>query len=257
MKGDVDTDWALLTVGVTEPYDLVGFRDGRKWGFGRRTAEIYQQIRAAIKQLSAAQYRTAPGYKTYEDPDQGCALAIPEDWSTYIESLVVISNRSPWGTTIVSEQPIRAIEETADGEVKAVDDLELLDAILAGESPGFFIERSPAGRGMRCTGFSKNGREQMLSRAREDIVFGEHYDTLEQPSATAVIVGGCDALRMFGRSRRADGAEVVLDLVAVARGDTLYLFGLRALADRYADYRRTFAEAMATLKFPRRPEPLD
>jgi hypothetical protein len=257
MKGDVDTAWVLLTVGVTPPYDLVGFRDGKKWGYGGRTDEIHARVRGALRQLGAAQYRVPPGLQVYEDPDQGCALTFDDDWNVYLESLVVLSSRSPWGTTILSEQPIRRVEKTAGGEVKNVDDLELLDNILAGESPAFFIERGRVGRGMRCEGFTKNGREQVLSKAREDIVFGEHYEVLEPPSASAQVVGGCDALRVVGRSRRADGEEVVLELYAAAHGDTLFVFGLRALADRYQDYREPFADAVSTVKFPRRPTPLD
>lgn len=249
MKGDVDTEWVLLTVGVAPPYDVIGVRDGRKWGYGGRTAEVYRQLRRALEQLAAGQFRVAPGYRAYEGPDRGCALAIPEDWSIYLESLVVVAGRPPGGTTIFSEQPIRAIETEADGAVKAVDDLELLDAILAGESPGFFIERRRAGRGMSCSGFSGSARERVLTQAREDIAFGEGFEVLVPPAATVDSVGGCEALHVVGRSRRPDGAEVVLDLYAAARGETLYFFGLRALADRYEDRRPTFAASVATVKF--------
>jgi len=257
MKGDVDTEWILLTVGVTPPFDLVGLRDGKKWGFGGRTDEIYGNLRAAIRQLSAAQYSVVPGHKVYEDPGQGFALGIPEDWHVYVESLVVVSDRSPWGTTIVSEQPIRSVEKKPDGKVESRDDLELLDAILAGESQGFFIERGPAGRGVGCEGISNKGRERLIARAEEDIVFGENYDTLDPPSASPITVSGCDGLRIVGRSRRADGAEVILDLVATAQGDSLFLFGLRALAPNYDEYRRIFDDSITTLKLPRRPANLD
>jgi hypothetical protein len=249
MKGDVDTEWVLLTVGVAPPYDLVGFRDGKKWGYGGRTMEVYRQLRRALEQLAAGQFRVTPGFRAYEGPDRGCALAIPEDWSTYLESLVVVADRSPWGTTIFSERPIRAIETNAVGEVRAVDDLELLDAILAGESPAFFLERGRATRGMRCSGFSGSAREQVLTRARQDIAFGEDFEAIVPPAASVDSVGGCEALHIVGRSRRPDGAELVLELYAAARGETLYLFGLRALADRYEEHRRTFAASVATVKF--------
>ena len=90
-----------------------------------------------------------------------------------------------------------------------------------------------------------------------DIVFGENYAVLEAPTATAQAVSGCDGLRIVGRSRRADGAEVVLELLATAQGGTLYLFGLRALAPNYEAYREIFTRSISTLKFPRRPDPLD
>jgi hypothetical protein len=249
MRGDVDTEWVRLTVGVAPPYDVVGLRDGKKWGFGGRTREIYLQLRRVLKQLSAGQFRVAPGYRIYEDPDYRCAIAIPEDWSSYLESLVVISGSTPGSTTVLSEQPIREVETTAAGTVRAVDDLELLDAILAGERPAFLLRREQAGRGMECRGFSKGARERVLARARAHLLFGEDYEVVEPPRASPAVVGGCDGLRVLGRSRRPDGVEVVLELHAAAPGETLYTFELRAVSDRLEEFRKPFAEAVASANF--------
>ena len=62
-------------------------------------------------------------------------------------------------------------------------------------------------------------------------------------------MGGCEGLHIVGRSRRGDGNELVLELFAVARRDTLYLFGLRALAQHHEDFRAPFATAVASVKF--------
>ena len=121
--------------------------------------------------------------------------------------------------------------------------------LIAGESPGFFVERGRASRGMSCTGFSESARERVLRRARQDIVFGEDFEVLTAPAATVDTGGECVALHIVGRSRRPDGAELVLELYAAARGETLYVFGLRALADRYEDHRKAFAVSIATVKF--------
>jgi len=249
MRGDVDTDWVVLAVGVTPPHDLVGFRDGKKWGYGGRTSEIFNQLRRVFEQLSAAQYRVPPGRKPYEDPDRTCAIAIPENWSSYLESLVLIGGRAARGTTIVSAEPIRSVETSEDGVRKAVDDLELLDAILAGESPGFFIERRDLNRGMSCDGFSRNARERVLERAQSDIVFGAEYEVLEPLTLSERAVGGCAGVHVLGRTRRPDGVEVVLELYAVAQGETFYVFGLRALADRFDEFREPLASSVATVKF--------
>jgi hypothetical protein len=248
-KWDVDTDWAVLSVGVTRPWDLVGIRDGKKWGYGSRTREIYTRLRRALRQLGAAQYRVEPGFQAYEDPDHGCSLSIPESWSTYVESLVVAGGGYPRGTTIFSERPIRAVESGAGGRARAVDDLELLDAILAGESPGFFLERAAAQRGMTCGGFSSGSRRRVLAYARRDLIFGEDDELIETPTLSEATVAGCAALFVTGRSRRPDGAEVVLEIYAAANGDTLYYFGLRTLADRHAAHREPFAAALETVKF--------
>ncbi len=249
MKNDVDTDWIVLSVGVTRPYDIVGYRDGQKWGYGGRTREIFEDLRRLLKELSAAQYRISPGYQSYEDPNSGCTLAIPESWSSYVESLVLVGSHSPSGTTILSAEPIRHIETNASGHTRSVDDLEILDAILAGQTPGISIERSRAGRGMGCRGFSAAARERLLARAREDRIFGEGHEVVEAVAVSSGVVDGCEAVRIRGRSRRNDGTEVVLDLMAAAPGQTLYVFGLRTLDERYASDLETFETALSTVKF--------
>jgi hypothetical protein len=251
IKSDVDTEWAVLTVGATEPYVMVGFRDGKKWGYGNRTREVFERLRGVMRQLSAAQYRVPDGHQTYEDPDHGCMLAFPDSWHAYVESLVLVGSRSSLGLTVLSEAPIRTVEKSANGPARNTDDLELLDAVLAGESPGFFVERTEVKRGMSCNGFSSGARTRLLRWAAEDLIFDADHEMLEAPSATQETVGGCGALRLIGRSRRrSDGNDVVLEIFAVARGDTLYLFGLRALADRYEEHRKVFAAAVDSVRFP-------
>jgi hypothetical protein len=191
----------------------------------------------------------ALGYQAYEDADRGCAFAIPATWSTYVESLVLAQQRAPGGTTVFSAEEIREVVKTSEGGTRAEDDLELLDAIVAGEKPGFFLEREPAGRGMKCLGFSPKARERVLASAREDLVFGEEYETLQPPVATSHPVGGCEGLRILGRSRRPDGAEVVLEMYAAANGDRLYYLFMRALADRYEEARKPLANALETVRF--------
>jgi len=130
-----------------------------------------------------------------------------------------------------------------------VDDLELLDAILAGESPGFFLEREENHRGMSCGRISPSSRQRVLAYARRDLVFGKDYEVLEAPTVTPAMVGGCEAWRVTGRTRRPDGAEVVLEIYAAANGETLYFFGQRSLADRHAAHREPFAAALETVKY--------
>ncbi len=249
MKNDVDTDWIVMSVGVTRPYDVVGFRDGQRWGYGGRTREIFDDFRRLLKDLSVAQYRISPGYQSYEDPNSECTLAIPESWSSYVESLVLVGSHSPSGTTILSAEPIRQTEITASGEIRSVDDLETLDAILAGLTPGISIERGRSGRGMGCRGFSAAARERLLAQAREDRLFGEGHEVVEAVTATSGVVDGCEAVRIRGRSRRDDGTELVLDLMAAAPRSTLYVFGLRTLDERYASDLETFDTALSTVKF--------
>ena len=121
---------------------------------------------------------------------------IPESWNSYIESLVLAGSYSPSGTTILSAEPIRRVETTADGESRSIDDLETLDAILAGYTLGIFVERSRAGRGMGCRKISARAREELLARAREDRLFGEGHEVVEEVTASSGVVDGCEAVRI-------------------------------------------------------------
>ena len=90
LKGDVDTDWVVFSVGVAPPYGIVGVKDGRKLGFGTRTRELFENLRDVARELSAAQFRVPAGYRAYEDPAGECSLAIPEEWSEYLRSMVYV-----------------------------------------------------------------------------------------------------------------------------------------------------------------------
>ena len=54
---------------------------------------------------------------------------------------------------------------------------------------------------------------------------------------------------MVARGRRADGAEAVVDLRIVARRDTLFTFGVRALATEYESMLQTFEPVVAAARF--------
>jgi hypothetical protein len=248
MKGDVDTDWVVMAVGVTPPLELVGLRDGRKLGFGSLTEELYDKLLAAARKVGFAQYRVAPGFEVYEDPGGECAVAIPEDWSAYVQSMVVVEDRAPWGTTILSSEPIRVAREEPGGPSRSVADPAALRRAIDGRAPAFSIERSEASRGMRCDGLSKRGRAEVLERAARDRLFGRGYQALQQPTASEARVADCAGLHVVGRSRAPDGVEMVLEQYVAADRGTLFTFGLRAPADRLEEFRGPFDAAVASAK---------
>ena len=246
---DVDTDWVMLSLGEKPPYEVVGFRDGAKLGFGGRTQQIYDTLRRAMKELKAAQYRAPAGQRVHEDPEHRAAFLVPEGWHTYVDSFVQQSGTSRTATAVLSEAEIRRMEKQAEGPPRAVDDLAQLDAVLAGERAGFTFEQREAGRGATCASLTDGARRAALELALADPIHSQPFTPAGEPQATDVELGGCLALRIVGKSRRADGTEVVLELHIVARDQTLYAFRLHALADRYERFREPYAAALASLKF--------
>ena len=240
MGRDVDTDWAILTVGRPGATRIVGFRDGAKLGYGKRTPEIYEALRAAMKKLSAGPYRVPPGFAAYDAVDHQVVLAVPEDWSPYVQSSVVVNDRALWGTILFSAEPIRLGTGGEDSGLLAVQ---------TGRAPALRLERREATKGMSCEGFTPAARKAILRLAEERLRFARGYEPAQAPLATDVSMGDCAALRVVGRARGPDGVEGVLDLHAVTNGDTLFLLELRSLAESYDERRALLEQAVATWVF--------
>jgi hypothetical protein len=249
IKGDVDTEWVLLGVGEKRADEIVAVRDGRKLGYGQRTWEIYETMKAALGQLSAAQYRVPRGYRAFADFSRQFTLAVPEQWDTYVESLEFVGRRAPWGTIIVSSEPIRRTARPGGDGARPVIDESALERARLGEVPAFFIERMPLEKGMRCKGFSKKGMEKLLDLASEGALFQGGGRLAGNPTASPEIIDRCNGLRIRGQAAAEDGTRTEIDLHAAAKGDTLFVVGLRAIPERYEQYREFLDASLATLMF--------
>lgn len=238
MRRDVDTDWAVLAVGKPSPTHLVGFRDGRKLGFGQRTGEIYEAIKGALERAAAAQYDVPAGFSTFEGIEDQLTLALPEGWEAYLQSLVFVDDRAPWGTTVFSSRPVP--QDPAD---RASTLQRVLDAAV----PSFFLDRREAGKRTSCKGLSAGTREELLASASS--LLGSGATVAEAPRVEPVSIGGCSGLRILASGTSAGGAGVVLDLRAVAQRDTLFVFGQRRPAASGEEHSRPFDAAVGSMKF--------
>lgn len=247
IKGNVDTDWALLGIGDERVDSIVGIRDGRKFGYGQKSWEIYEQIKSALAGLGAAQYRVPQGLRIFDDFDLQFTLAIPEAWQAYLESLVIVGERAPWGTIVFSSAPIRLPGAAGDG--KPAIDRSLLAEVLAGSVPAFFVERRQVEKGMRCDGFTEKGLERLLQLAAEGRLFLGGGRLAESPAVTPELIDRCKGLRLRARSVSTAGVETALDLHTAADRDTLFVFGVRASPETYEESRKALEAALSTLKF--------
>jgi hypothetical protein len=242
LAGDVDTDWALLDVGQPGAPRIVAIRDGRKLGFGGRTREIYEHLEQALRRARAAQFAVPPGYRLFDDFRQQFTLAIPEGYATHLGSVVYVDGQARWGTSAFSARPIRR-----RGPGAPEIDEELLAELRAGRASGFTLERREVSGGMRCDGITDKARAAILARAGIDPLLGTIV--LGVPEATPARIGGCEALRLSARGVVSPGEETIVDVYAVARGETLFLFRQRAVAARLDEERKVFETALSTLTF--------
>jgi tRNA(Leu) C34 or U34 (ribose-2'-O)-methylase TrmL len=236
IKGDVDTDWAVIALGQADPPELIGVRDGSKLGYGARTRSIFERLKAALKAARAGPYRVPPGLVAYEGLDDTCALAVPEGFEAAVQSIVHAGGRIPWGSVVFSAP-------AAAGATEA----EHLARVLEGETPAFSFERAEAALSSDCGGLSAPAQAALVERARRDGLFAA--GSASTPTTEPVTIDGCRGVRVLARGRRDDGREAVLELLAAARGSMQVVFGLRALSEHHAEFRRPLDAALATFRF--------
>ncbi len=109
-----------------------------------------------------------------------------------------------------------------------------------GDLPGFFVDRSPASRGMSCEGMSKKAEKKIVKAG----------PALLQVHSETISIGDCQGLRIRGRTKKADGTEWVMDVHALSDGNTLYLFSLRNIAENYDKNLEVYEEAVSTVRLP-------
>jgi hypothetical protein len=246
MGQDVSTEWVLLSIQDSAGPRLIGVRDGRNLGYGQATKEIYESLRAGLRQLSAAQYDVPEGLQPYDGLDSQLVFAVPEGWNAYFQEVQFSGDSPTWGVTLFSSESID--HEDPD------DRADALRQVRHGDLEAFFLGRSPAKKGMSCEGFSTKTRQTLLELAREDPLFGEGYQVIQEPQATPIEIGGCSALRVTARTRENQGIERALDLRFVADHRTLFVFGTRSAVDRLEQAAAPLDSAISTVRFALRAD---
>ena len=245
MRGDVDTEWTVLSVVQSGVAQTFGLRDGRKFGFGARTREIYDAVKLAVRTLSAAQYRVPRGFRPYVEMDHQFTMAVPQDWSTTHLLLVEVEGLPVGGAIVFSATPI--VRETEEPDVRRAQ----LAAVASGTSSAIVLERKAAANGMTCAGFSAAGREKILEWVKTvaPVIKRKPWTFDGPPSVEPETIDDCDGLRIRGRGRSLGGTAVTLDVRAVARNQTVFLFALRSVSGEVESRTRTLDRLLSTFRF--------
>lgn len=241
LGGDVDTEWVLLSVEESGIGRVIGVRDGSSLGYGAATRDIYESLRAGLKQLSAAQYDVPDGLDPYDALDRQLVFGIPSGWSAYAQEVHEGKDRPTWGLTLFS--PERIDRQDPDDRAVAVR------RARRGDLEAFFLGRHASVRGMRCEGFSDNARAELLELVDEDPLFGEGYRVTQAPETTPIEIGGCSGLRVYARSRESGGIERALEYRAVSEGGTLYVFGVRSDVETLDVSVAAMEQSIRTVRF--------
>jgi hypothetical protein len=235
MRGDVDTDWLVLSIDQPGLPSLLGLRDGRRFGYGQQTHKVRRAVMAALRLAGAGQFDVPEGFVAFDGMDRQFTLAHPTDWSTHPVLLIETDDGSLWGKTLVTAQPI----DEGGGDLTRFD---------AGELLGFFIDTRKLVTGMSCDGFSKKGREKLLEWIREIAVPQAGDESPEGPAVEMIAIDRCSGLKFVIRGRGTDGNDRVLDVRAVAERDNLVLIGLPSLAEEYEERLKTFDKVVSSFR---------
>jgi len=239
MRGDVDTDWLVLSIDDPGLPHLLGLRDGHRFGYGQQTHQVRRAVMAALRLARAGQFNVPEGFVAFEGMDRQFTLALPADWSTHPVLLVETGDGSLWGKTLVTAQPI----DERGGDLRRFD---------AGELPGFFIDTRELVSGMSCNGFSEKGRETLIEWIREVAVPQTPAPPRDagpdEPVVESIEIDRCSGLKIVIRGRGADGNDRVLDVRAVAEHDNVILIGLPSLAAEYDERLKSFDQVVSSLR---------
>ena len=229
MKGDVDTDWAILEVQREGGPTLIGLRDGRRMGYGERTQEIFEAIRDATRQVGAAQYDAPQGFATYDGLDPYFTMVYPAGRSTVHRSVI----QTP-------DQVLGVLEF-----VSAEDEASVIR-----------LERSDVRPGMSPRGFSEKARARLLESTLKSPMLDEGYELLEPPRVEPASIDQRQGLRVLVRTRDAEGRGTLLDQRFFVDARTLYTLALRCPLTRQDAELRTLEAMAGSFRFSlARPEP--
>jgi hypothetical protein len=252
MRGDVDTEWVVLTVKSDGERSMIGLRDGSRWGYGHRTREIYEMLVRAVEDLSAAQFSRTPGFEPYTELDHVFAMPIPQGWSSYHHELVAVDGVVRWGVVVFSEQPL--IDPHAEIPLSPTSNRterkRVLRELQQGKATAWILRRFESSGGMSCAEFKHKTLHTLRRQIAEDPFFGVPFTiTDDQPFETVSSIDDCATLRLKLEAVTEEDRTVVLDLRMVSRGGAVALIGLRTTAEDYDHERKMFDEAVRELRF--------
>jgi hypothetical protein len=248
MRGDVDTDWVVLSVESEQGRSLVGLRDGRKFGYGQATAEIHETLRTIFRRLGVAQYDVPEGFETYDRMADQYVLALPAGWAIHPRTLTEVGDQAIWGALVFSPRPLAPDPSLPPDEREAALRRSLHE-VDSGRSGAIFMQRRKAKSGMRCRGFSDKAVETIVAWAAQDRIFAGTSGVDESTRTESIDVDVCSGLRVLKRVRDSAGSELILDLRAASDDDTVFLFGLRSRAGRIEGDLETFETVMRSVRF--------
>ena len=210
MSGDTDTKWVVLSLNpVAGQWSFIGYRDGRKFGYGGDTTQVFDAIVEGLRRADAGPFAVPPGHTAFVTPFLQFALALPESWQPHSVSETYLNGRPAFGRMIFSPN---------DGA----------GAKLSSPEPAVFLDRFEAGSGFSCRKLGKAGRRKLHEEI--DAAF-RPMKLVSELVWTAHPHRYCTAWTSSGRVKRGD-TEIDVTFFAVSDDMTAYVFAMRTPSEK-------------------------
>jgi len=247
MRGDVNTDWVVLTVRDGSVQRLIGFRDGRRLGYGHRTPEIFETVLEIAEELSWGQFMAPDGLEPYTELDHLLAVAVPEGWASYHHEMISSAGSVSWGTVVFTPE---AMTSDASENHLEVSERELaLEAIQRGETTAWVVRRVESTGGMSCEGFTDKALKTLAGWIARDPFLNVPFDPPGSAAFEAVTIGACQGVRAVLRADGSTAPVPVVELRAVTQGHATLIMALRTTAEDHENDLKLFEAALPTVKF--------
>lgn len=219
LSGDTDTKWVVVALNpVAEQWSYIGYRDGRKLGYGGDTTRVFDAIVEGARRAGAGPFAVPEGSTAYITPGLQFTVALPDGWHASVVSSTLVDGRPLWGTTILSPLDLEAARKEPSAAEQA------MAALRDGSRPAVFLDRFESGDGFSCRKLGKAGRRRLLEEIDAAV---RPMRLVSEPEWTALPHRDCSAWQASARASR-KGVEIDLAFFAVSDGVTAYLFTTRS-----------------------------
>ncbi len=194
-------------------------------------------------------------------PPSQFTLQLPEGWFTFDQMAVLYGGtdkvvygggsdltvirggKSDVGVIVFSGVDLLHLLQTGAGE----QEQEAMMKIQRGDVPGFFVDRSRAGKGMDCGALSEKAKKQVAKSLRGAPMWGRGRTVVADLTAADERIGGCQGAHFQGSTKGPDGKVRAVDVRAVSDGQILYLFALEEEQPFFDQNLPTFEAVLASL----------
>lgn len=182
---------------------------------------------------------------SYQGNRNQFTIDVPDGWH--------IVDQSPYSDTGVVAFYSRPLEAKYDKDAAIYQQneqamMDLLDDMLSGAVPSFFMDRYKASKGMSCEGFDARAQKKKLKIYTKSDALGTGSKVVGKPDVSTTEFGGCKGLRVLILADSVDGKRMQMLVYSAAVAGLTYDFVLLAEPMYFDQNLPWFERAIASVR---------